>query len=752
MKIKTTMLVGFFAIAALLASVAGVSAMLNNNASTAMATVLDKNEKARDINEFSEKMYEDYALILGYINSEDSNESGALLTERNEIHEDNYARLDGLVTDFQRDGEYISQIENIEASYEYIDQIFEDYVSNRTQKEYNDQMFMDISDDITNVSQQMNADYFEIQGYTSALTEYHSLSGVNTTAMTLFYKMLYLEAEYLWQYKDQGHLDELVEVAGDLKSIIPLTTLSQGVKDGLINLLDEYENYINDIHQYVDPNDIDTLTAQEVKLRRKSWIIKHDVIRAEWIENPVFNDTFYLFRNYSVGGSNENKSLDMMYYQLGSNEKLFIFKDDALMWQNYDQLALTIEECKAYVNVTNLDSTNRTALITVFDDYMGIIDDLLGTHSIYVSTIGQIQKEKTDLIASVSSKMDDIMMGAGSVDEAGLDYILQGINQENSVAIQKYNEASTQLSTVGISGIIIAIIVAILLGLLISGYISRPIIEMTEGAKKVKEGDYDISVEESGGEELSELAHAFNQMSTNLKKTVGNLETSNKELEHFAYAASHDLQEPLRMVTSYLGLLKRRYKGKLDSDADEFIEYSMDGALRMRNLINDLLAYSRVGTKGKPFKPTDCELVFKNATSNLRLAIKDSSGIVTHDRLPKVMADESQMTQVLQNLMGNAIKFNDKDPRIHVSAVDEGSEWKFSVKDNGIGIDPKFNDRIFKIFQRLHGRDNHEGTGVGLALCKRIVERHGGRIWVDSSPGKGSTFHFTVPNKVGDKT
>jgi len=232
-----------------------------------------------------------------------------------------------------------------------------------------------------------------------------------------------------------------------------------------------------------------------------------------------------------------------------------------------------------------------------------------------------------------------------------------------------------------------------------------------------------------------------------LRRTSAELARSNVELEQFAAIASHDLREPLRMVSAYLQLLQRRYGGRLDAQADEFIAFAVDGANRMDKLILGLLTYSRVGTRGTPFQPLDMEQVLTDATANLRAAIDQSGAHIDHDPLPRLAGDPSQLVSLLQNLIANAIKYAApaKPPIIHVGAQRGDGEWIFSVHDNGIGIAPEFFDRIFVIFQRLHTRQECDGSGIGLAVCKRIVERHHGRIWVESTEDQGSTFFFTLP-------
>ena len=259
--------------------------------------------------------------------------------------------------------------------------------------------------------------------------------------------------------------------------------------------------------------------------------------------------------------------------------------------------------------------------------------------------------------------------------------------------------------------------------------------------------------------ELEERKRAEDELKKSeekLKTLIEELKRSNEELQQFAYVSSHDLQEPLRTITSFTQLIERRYKDKLDSDADEFIEYIVDAAKRMQNLINDLLDYSRVATRGKEFELTNTNEILKDTISNLHAAIRENNAKITYDEIPKIVADSGQLLQLFQNLIGNAIKFRkpNESPKVHISCqkCEENNEYLFSVADNGIGMEPQYAERIFIIFQRLHTREKYGGTGIGLAIAKRIVERHGGKIWVESEFGAGSTFYFTIPHKSPEQT
>jgi signal transduction histidine kinase len=302
-------------------------------------------------------------------------------------------------------------------------------------------------------------------------------------------------------------------------------------------------------------------------------------------------------------------------------------------------------------------------------------------------------------------------------------------------------------------------------------FVLRQVRGLVQAAQRLRHGDLSArsGVSHSTGE-LGDLARGFDEMAVALEQRVEDLQKtkeelkrlneeleqrviertlelkrSNEDLEQFAYVASHDLQEPLRMITSYMQLLKQRYSAQLDRSGNEFVDFALDGATRMQRLITDLLAYSRVGTRGQPFESVDLGEIVRRTLQNLEVAVQETGAQVTTDALPTVAGDPVQLTQLFQNLVANALKFRGESrPRVHITAERNGTAWHLRVRDNGIGISSQDFERIFVIFQRLHHRDKYTGTGIGLAICKKIVERHGGRIWVESSPGHGTTFHFTL--------
>ncbi|MGP8189412.1 MAG: MEDS domain-containing protein [Methanobacterium sp.] len=276
-----------------------------------------------------------------------------------------------------------------------------------------------------------------------------------------------------------------------------------------------------------------------------------------------------------------------------------------------------------------------------------------------------------------------------------------------------------------------------------------------DGSPLILEMDVDVTEQRQTQNALKKINETLEEQvkerTQELSKSNIELKRSNKELEQFAYISSHDLQEPLRMVTSFTQLLERRYKGQLDNEADEYIEFIVEGAHRMKYLIDDLLTFSRLNTQAKKFENVNLETVLNEVLSNLTVSIEESNAIITHDPLPTVNADKTQMMQVFQNLIANAIKFHGSNPpKIHISAHKDEKEWKFAVTDNGIGIDPEYQKQIFEVFKRLHTREEYPGSGIGLSVSQKIIRRHGGNIWVESELGKGSTFYFTIPHSIND--
>jgi signal transduction histidine kinase len=330
---------------------------------------------------------------------------------------------------------------------------------------------------------------------------------------------------------------------------------------------------------------------------------------------------------------------------------------------------------------------------------------------------------------------------------------------------------SLQSTATSVNGVLIGIAVAfaIVVALLAVGLrraAIRPVSRLAEEVRQVSRGDYDHPVQQSGPRELRELGTDVNVMRerilsdlsavkaahAELDSRTRELERSNTELEQFAYIASHDLQEPLRKVASFCQLLERRYKGQLDERADQYIAFAVDGAKRMQILINDLLAFSRVGRIVRQPVEVSCTAVLEQATTNVADAIERTGATVAADELPRVSAEIPLLTAVFQNLISNALKFRGEDPpKVTVTVRRDGDFWEFAVADNGIGIDPEYAERIFVIFQRLHNKADYPGTGIGLAMCRKIIEYHGGTIWLDTNVESGSRFCFTLPVIAADR-
>jgi signal transduction histidine kinase len=377
-------------------------------------------------------------------------------------------------------------------------------------------------------------------------------------------------------------------------------------------------------------------------------------------------------------------------------------------------------------------------------------------------TIKQIQANGKPVVSP------DILAGKADFDElrVKLTSFESDVSGARAQALRSLDRASHLLDA---ALLIIAIgLLAVVAGLavVLRATAIRPVHLLAAEARRVADGDFGHEVAQTGPREIRGLAADVNSMRTrilrelsavqaanqSLAANAAELERSNAELEQFAYIASHDLQEPLRKVTSFCQLLQRRYGGQLDDKADQYIEFAVDGAKRMQVLINDLLAFSRVGRTGPALGPVDCAAALAQAKANLSAPIDQSGAVIEAGPLPTVRAQPTLMTAVFQNLLGNALKFKgEQPPRIVVVAERDGACWSFSVADNGIGIEPAYADRVFQIFQRLHDRATYPGTGIGLAMCRKIIEYFGGRIWLDTAVADGARFCFTVPALADDE-
>lgn len=447
-----------------------------------------------------------------------------------------------------------------------------------------------------------------------------------------------------------------------------------------------------------------------------------------------------------------------------------------------------LDENCIFISAPIISRHGSVALGVLINAYNLITLDEITTNHIGMGETGEVYLVNRDMIMFTESRfLEDVPLKL-IVDTEPVRRIIE--NSEEMVGIYKdyrgqsvvgvstdlpeYNwillaetnktEAFAPLKMLSIIALILGVVGAATVtsfGIVFAVSTSRPIEDLTKATERLARGDLEHRVKITRKDEIGFLANSFNSMAEELARVINEhkrtekelkhysseLKRSNEELQHFAYIASHDLQEPLRMISSYLQLIKRRYKGNLDADADEFIHYAVDGANRLQTMINGLLEYSRVDTHGKSFELADCEVVLQQALTNLKVMIEENIATITHDPLPTVMADGSQLLLVFQNLITNAIKFRGNEPpRIHISAKHKENEWIFSVHDNGIGIEPEYHGRLFVIFRRLHSRE-YPGVGLGLSICKKVVKRHGGRIWVESEPGKGSTFYFTIPGK-----
>jgi signal transduction histidine kinase len=384
-----------------------------------------------------------------------------------------------------------------------------------------------------------------------------------------------------------------------------------------------------------------------------------------------------------------------------------------------DELTATLTQLRGAIQIVEMEAAREIAAIRSG------------------APVGEDSAEELDRVDAVRA------MAAGIGDQLSLQIRLSAADAQKSAS------DSTQLVVVAsVLGTAFSLVVAVA----VTVGISTPLRRLRDSADRIAAGEMVEPGVTHRRDEIGSLSRAMTTMVRTLNRQSDELKRSNADLEQFAYVASHDLQEPLRMVSGFTGLLKRRYGGKLDADADEYIEFAVGGANRMQALINDLLSYSRVGREEVAGKPVNTQIALDQALANLQTAIEERSALVSSSQLPMVWADHGMLVRLFQNLISNALKFCKAErPIVRIQAEPRGEDWVFSVADNGIGIDAQYKDRIFMIFQRLHKQSEYPGTGIGLAVCKRIVERNGGRIWLESEPGKGTTFFFTLPATGGQQ-
>jgi len=467
----------------------------------------------------------------------------------------------------------------------------------------------------------------------------------------------------------------------------------------------------------------------------------------------------------------QKKLADLLLSEIRYEKKFFIMKDSEL----YSGFFLASGDFERNLGEATLHSASAE------------VKDLLSRIKHFHERYKMLFNEQVEYIkagnksfdqqyANEMKRMTDSIMGELET--------LRAFNQKNIFTkIKNLDEAQTSSARFAFVMTTASLLFGIILSVLITRSITAPISEMKKKTRDIASGIFENNLNLTSPPEIGELASAINLMvgsladarnqlkgrehelyeanarltkeitevkraKEKLRQLAAELERSNTDLQQFAYVTSHDLQHPLQVIAGYVELLERCYKGKLDEKAHEFIALTIDGVNRMSRLIKDMLEYARVDTQVKTFENTHCASSLSEALSNLKKVVEESGARVTYDSLPTVKTDAVQLTSLFQNLIGNAIKFRgDSPPEIHISAVRKGDEHVFSVRDNGIGIDQNFAGKIFEVFKRLHTRKECEGTGIGLAICKKIVERHGGRIWVESEPTKGSTFYFTITDK-----
>jgi len=521
MRIGTRITLGFAIILLILVSLIGSTMLLGVKIADARDHTEREIGELDDIDELIVVLREEQSLHVRYIATDNETLMASILAEEEELHGHRDGIIDHLFEELANDPETFSAFEDAMATLEMMDGIFGDLVGQRTGKAANESLTENVTASIADARHAIRDDFFSNPSYAPALSEYHNVSGENTTAYALFHRMGYLEKEYIWQYKDQGHLDELRGTVSALEDIIPMTALDPAVRDDMVEALGTYLERVDSLLPLFEEYDIAKLTARNSKIERNIWILKHDDLRDEWMDNPAYGDLFYVYREYTVNGTPHNKSMEQLYYELGHHEKEVMYQDHGEQTLHHDELVATVSECKAYVDAAPLNVSEKAELKGLFDAFVDHIDEYMDNHEKLHVSYHILEEEKLDQIAVLDELLDEVLVGGGSGDDAGLGDTKAHIMAEVEAAEEVEAAARSMISVIGIILTILALAMAVVMRVVLARTVVRPICELTETARKVVyENEVDTPIDIHRDDEIGELAEMYRRLINTTKNAM----------------------------------------------------------------------------------------------------------------------------------------------------------------------------------------------------------------------------------------